>query len=216
MSQTLVAISGFSIALAAIFGAFRFRQIGSGYYSFIILAWIALANETISFLLIRAGHSNAVNSNIYVLLESLLILYFFHEQGLLRGKTRLVAILWTGYIVLWITENFFLSSLNRFHSYFIIAYSFITVLLSINQVNRLISSEKGMLLRNACFLICIGFILFNTCKVLIEIFWVYGLNASREFRIQVYRIMAWVNLLVNLIFAIAVLWIPRKREYTLL
>jgi hypothetical protein len=62
----------------------------------------------------------------------------------------------------------------------------------------------------------IGFIAFFTCKILIEIFWVYGLNSSRDFRVEVYRIMTFINLTVNLIYAITLIWMPAKREYTLL
>ena len=84
------------------------------------------------------------------------------------------------------------------------------------MINRLIPEERGKLVKNSIFLVAIGFIAFYTFNSLIEIFWVYGLNASKDFRAGVYRIMTYINLIVNLIYAIAVLWIPRKREYTLL
>ena len=84
------------------------------------------------------------------------------------------------------------------------------------MINRLILDERSGLIKNSVFLITIGFIVFFTYKILIEIFWVYGLNASRDFRVEVYRIMTYINLAINLIYALAVLWIPKKREYTLL
>lgn len=89
------------------------------------------------------------------------------------------------------------------------------VLMSINMINRMLVDGKKKLIQNPLFLILIGFIVFFTYKALIEIFWVYGLNASRDFRLEVYRIMAYINLAVNIIYAIAVLWMPRKREFML-
>lgn len=216
MNYNLIAIFSFSIGVPGITGLLRFRKIDASYYPFIFSLWLGLVNEVTSFLLIRQGYSNAINSNIYVLLESVLLLFFFKQQGLFRRHPGFFNGLLSLYIVLWVSENFLLSQIRKFDSYFIVVYSFSTVLMSISLLNNLIDSERKAIWRNAAFLIVVGFILFYTCTVLIEIFWVYGLNASRSFRFQVYRIMTFVNLFVNLIYTIAVLWMSRKREYTLL
>ena len=216
MDYNLVVIFSFSIVLAGIIGLFRFKKISLIYYSFIFLLWFGFLNEVISFILIKSNHSNAINSNIYVLLESVLIVWFFKTQTLFERAKKVANWMILFYIVIWCAQNFYFSSIINFSSYFTIVYSFITVLMSINLINRLISNEKGRIFRNSAFLICIGFILFYTCSVLIEIFWIYGLNSSLEFRFHVYRVMTFINLIVNLIYALAVLWIPKKREYTLL
>lgn len=216
MNPNLVAILSFSIAIAGIIGCVRFKKIDPAYYSFLFFVWLGLVNEIVSFILISVIHSNVVNSNIYVLLESMLLVWFFRTQALSEKPKKIFNWLFVIFILGWTFENFFMSSIHQFNSYFTVIYCFTTVLMSINLVNRLISNEKKLILRNPAFLICVCFILFFTCKALIEIFWIYGLNASKEFRIQVYDIMTFVNLIVNLIFALAVLWMPRKREYTLL
>lgn len=216
MNYTLAAIFSFSIGIAGIIGVIRFNKINPIFYPFIFLIWLGLVNEIISFLLIRSGYSNAVNSNIYVLLESILIAWFFKYQGLFNEKYWNFAGVIILLVTLWVVQNFIISSIHRFTSYFNVVYSFIIVLMSIHLINRLIIREKRMIVRNPIFIICIGFILFYLCAVLIEIFWIYGLNSSKEFRFQVYQIMTIINLIVNLIYALAVLWIPRKQEYTLL
>lgn len=216
MSPTLSAIISFSIAIPSIIGVLRITIIHRAFYPFLILLWMGLLNEIISYIVIKSGHSNAINSNAYVLIESLLFVWFFKSQGLFanrrKNEIKIIFLL----VGLWGFENLYLSSIRQFSSYFIVVYSFIIVLMSINMINLLISKVKRRFIKNSTFLICIGLILFYTCATLIEVFWIYGLNSSKEFRFQVFEIMTFVNLAVNLIYAIAVLWMPRKREYTLL
>lgn len=216
MNHLLVDILSYSIAVAAIAGLIRYQQVDRSFHPFIILLWIGLANEIIGTLLIARSLPNALNSNIYVLAEALLILFFFERLGLFARKKKLFYLILVIFSLTWSWENFIYGSIHRFGSYFRIFYSFVIVLMSINLLNRLIYEEKKKLVNNPVFLILIGFIIFFTYKALIEIFWVYGLNASKEFRVSVYRIMAYINFSVNLIYAIALIWTPPKREYTLL
>lgn len=216
MNYQLIEILSYSIGLGAITGLIRFSKIERSYFAFIILLWIGLTNEIINTIVINKGYSNAINSNIYVLVESLLILLFFYQQGLFQRKRKIAFVLFITYLLVWSAEKFYFSSISQFSSYFIIFYAFATVIMSIHHINYLITQEKKVLVRHPAFLICFGFILFFTCNALVEIFWLYGLNSSKEFRVQVFRIMTYTNLVVNIIYAIAILWIPKKREYILL
>jgi hypothetical protein len=216
MSYSLIDLFSFSIAIAAIIGLVRFKQLDRVYFPFILLLWLGLLKESIDSIMIQQGFSNAVSSNLYSLAESLLLLWFFKRWGSFSRRPWVFPALAGIFIVAWILEKLVFTGITRFSSYFIILYSFTIVLLSIGRVNRLILSEKKMLINQPQFLIFIGFIIFYTYSLLVEIFWIYGLNGSAEFRVQIYRILAWINLFVNLIFALSLLWIPRKREYTLL
>ena len=214
MSYKLVEWLAYLVGIPAIIGLIRIKRISQVYFPFILLLWVGLASEIVTTVLINHGLSNALSSNIYVLLESVLILFFFERMDLFKSRQifYLLLFLFAGG---WIIENFVLLNINRFNSYFRIGYSFIVVLLSINMINRLMLQERTRMLRNPVFLIMIGFIVFFTYKALIEIFWVYGLNASDSFKFLVYRIMTYINLSANIVFTIAVLWIPRKQEFTL-
>lgn len=215
MSYLLIDILSYSIAIAAIIGLVRFKKIDRAYYPFIILLWVGLCNEIIGTICIKHFKTNAINSNIYVLAEAILITWFFRNFGLFRKGKNLFSLSLFFILTFWLFENFYLSDIRRFSSYFRISYSMLIVLMSINMINRMLVDGKKKLIQNPLFLILIGFIVFFTYKALIEIFWVYGLNASRDFRLEVYRIMAYINLAVNIIYAIAVLWMPRKREFML-
>ena len=216
MNQKLLEYLSYSVGIGAIIGLIRLRVINQAYLPFILFLLLGLLNEILTTIVINKGYSNALNNNIYDFIEAILLLLLFRNWKVFERHRKFFWYLLFLFIAAWGIENFYFSSINRFNSYFNIFYSFVIVLMSIHMINRIISEERSRLIRNAQFIISLGFIIFFTYKLLIEIFWVYGLNASDEFRGKVYRILAFVNLTVNLLYAIAVLWIPRKREYTLL
>ena len=172
-------------------------------------------NELISFLMTKNGQTTAINNNIYVLIESILISWQFKKWGLLQRPRFLFPLLLVLLIISWIVENFIVFKITYISSYFRVLYSFIIVLMSVSVINGLFILDKKDILRNPIFLICIGFIFYYTYKVLVETFWIYGLNHSRGFRNNVYIILTYVNLFANLIYALAVLWMPTKQRFTL-
>ena len=216
MNFTIVQVFGYSLILPALIGLVRSKKISQAYTPFIVLLLIGLLNEVCTTIIVINKHSNAINSNIYVLIESVLLLILFKNWGLFdKSKILFIGILFL-FAGAWITDNFFISKITRFSSYFRIIYGFTIVLLSISMVNHLVTEETNWNSRRGQFVVLIGFIVFFTYQTLVEIFWVYGLNSSREFRRGVYRIMTYINLSVNLIYAIGLLWIPRKKKSLLL
>ncbi len=156
--------------------------------------------------------SNSVNSNIYNLIESLLYVWLFRNLGLFTNK-KFYILLISFLCTAWLFENLIVSNFTQFDSYFTVFYSLIIVLMSITMINRLIIKQIN-LLTNSIFLICSALVIFFTLSALTEIFWLYGFNSSESFRLNIYRIMAYINSSVNLIFASAILWMHRKQEFT--
>lgn len=216
MNYTLVVILSFSIAIPAVTGWVRFSRIGPAFYPFLLLLTCGFINEVVSYLLTRNGHSNAVNSNIYALMEGLLITIFFQRMRLFN-KFQLFFYLISAFLTcLWITDKLIISNIHQFSSYYSLGASFVYVFMSVSMINRLTLVEQQRLARNSVFIICLSFILFFTYALLVEIFWLYGLTSSGLFRHRVYSIMTCINVGVNLIYTLSILWIPRKQEYTLL
>jgi hypothetical protein len=185
----------------------------SDYLPFVIMVWAALFNEILNmFIAVYLHKSNAVNSNIYILIESLLLLWQFKKWKLFESS-GFYTFLFVSLIIAWVVNILFLSRITVFISFFRIYYSLVVVLLSIQMVNKLIVTQNGILLKNASFLICLGFILFYTYKLFIEIFYAYGLNKSHEFHRKVFDLIVYVNLFSNLIYALASLWIPKKQKF---
>jgi len=217
MSFDTIDLLSYSILFAALIGLVRFKQIDQAYWPFIILIWVGCANELVSTVVTRNGYSNAINTNFYYLIDAVLLLVFFRKNGLFNRHNNAFYGLLYSFVFIWTIELFVFKSINEFSSYFIGLSAFSLVIMSIHMINKLIGiQDGGATFRKSLFVICIGLILFYTYAVVIEIFWVYGLNSSKEFRLQVYRILAYINLAVNLMYAVALLWIPRKRESLLL
>ncbi len=215
MNYDLLFILSFSVLIAAAIALIKFSNIKKSYYPFIYVIWLASFNEVLSYFLIQNGKFNVLNSNIYCLLESLLLLWFFRNIGNFKKYKNLPYLLGTIFIIAWVIENFFINSIDKdYTSWFILIYSFPVVLMSINAINLLLFKEKE-LLTNPLFLICIGFIVFFTYRIVVEVFWMYGLLASSNFAVRVYHILSFVNLLSNLIYALAILWMKKKHAFTL-
>ncbi len=162
-----------------------------------------------------AGYSNIINYNIFSLAEALLITWQFKRWRLFERQQFLYYLLQAVFIITWCVENFLVRKFETFNSYFTIEHSIIIVLMSIEMFNRVIFKEPVRLWRNPVFLICIGMMMFFIYALLIEAFWIYGLNQTNDFRISVYEILTYINLLTNLLFALATIWIPMKQEYLL-
>ncbi len=201
------------LAIAAIIGLIRFKKTSMVFLPFLLFLWLGLTNEVVSTITGKIIRNTAINNNIYVLLESCLIAWQFQRWGLFKDQKKLFPILLVAFGTVWTVETLIIYKITAVSSYFRIFYSFVVVLMSINMINSLIVNESRSLLKNAAFLICIGFIIFFTYKILVEIFWVYGLNGSKEFRSNVYSILKLINLFCNLIYALAALWVPRKQIF---
>jgi hypothetical protein len=213
-SYTLSLVSGFSITLAAIIGLVRFRKILSSYRPFIFIVWIAFLNEIVSALVIRFTGSNTINGNIYVLMESLLFVWLFSNWGAMQKRKWFIPTILILLTCIWIYNSFILYSITEYSPIFRIFSSFILIFLSIDQINKLIVQELGNILHNPKFLVCIGVIIYHTYRAIMEIFFL-KVGTSANFVGHIFSILDYVNLLVNLIFALAVLWIPTRQKFTL-
>ena len=213
MNYTLIVVLGFSIIIPALIGLFRINKIDQTYFPFLICLWVGMVNEIINFILINFIHaSNSVNTNIYCLLEALLYTWLFRNFNLfLNKKAYILSVVFIS--LFWLIDHLVISGIQSFNTYFTISYSLLIVFMSIIIINRLIISQVNLLM-SPVFLICTGLIVYFAMLALTQIFWLYGLNASKAFRQNIYRIMAYVNLTVNLIFSFAILWMNRKQEFT--
>ena len=207
-------ILGLAILIPAVIGLVRLSKINQAYHPFLILLWVGVLNELVTFHLISNGKSNAINNNIYYLVESILITLQFKKWKLFANSQKLFILIIMLLVFSWILETLVISTIERFASYYIIIFSFITVLMAISMINILISNIKGTLIKNPVFIISAAFILFFTNSVIVEAFYLYGLMLSSQFQVYVVRVMTFINLFVNLTYVFAVLWIPKKYKFS--
>jgi hypothetical protein len=217
MTSILIFLISQTILIPFITGLVRLRRIiVQGYHPFFIVIATAVAAEIVDFYLIKVKHhSNAIPNNLYGLAESLLILWQFHVWGLWRAKKPVFYGLIGFMCLVWTTENLILGHITEFPPYFKFLHSFLTVLLSVNKINFMITHDNRKLLQRPDFLICIGFIIFFIYKIIYE--WAYQVSLYDETRITsiIIASFSYINALTNIIFAIAFLLIPVPQKFTL-
>jgi hypothetical protein len=193
-------------------GLWRYRQLDARYLPFLILIWTGAMNDQVSYLSGKLFRTNAPNSNLWFLTEVLLCIWSFHCWRLFRNS-RIPRALAAAFTVLWLLETFVLRNIFDFSVYSHILFAFSIVLMSVQYINKLIVTEQQLTLRNGDFLICISLVIFNSTNVLTECFWLYGYGSDKVFAAQVFSIVTITNLISNVIFGFALLWIPRKQVF---
>jgi len=207
----VAAILGFNSAIAAVLGLIRFRKVEPAYQPFLFIVCLGFINHSLSLVLIRYFRSNAINGNIYVLVESLLYIWQFSNWGLFKKKKKTALMLAALLLGVWIIDNILVHNFRVLNSGFRIFSSFMMVFLAINQVTSLITRAKMNLLKNAIFIICSGMLIYFSYKAFIDVFFLVELDPGIGVIHYIYAILVGINFFVNLIFAWAVLWIPKKK-----
>jgi hypothetical protein len=206
-------VVNYSILIPAVIGVFRFKSITRDYHPFLFIIWLGVINETLSLIFIFTIGSNTFNSNVFVLFEYLLIVYQFYKWN--DQATRTYAILAFLGLGVWITDNVVINIITHNNSLFRVFYSFIVVFFSIDQINKVIIYERGSLLKNPMFIICITFLLYYGFKAFVESYNMFHLPLSRSLLRDLWIILYFVNGFANLLYALAVLWIPTKVKFIL-
>lgn len=211
MSFTLNAIFSLSIGLSVMIGWMRFHKTDPAFLPFLLLATAAFVNETTGIVLALHHHSNTASLNIYQLAEALLLTWQFLKWGLFEKRKHLYFVLQLFFFFSWLAEMLVLP--QEVGSYFIIVHSFVIVVMGVYSFNRVVSNETTHLLKHPVSLICMGLILFFTYAILMEAFWTVNFYNQHAFRLQIFEIMAYINLITNLLFAFAFLCIPTRPQY---
>ncbi|WP_133991224.1 hypothetical protein [Dinghuibacter silviterrae] len=195
------------------------RRIDKAFYPFFVLLSLGVIQEVVSFWLIsRLPHiGNAPSVNIYGLLECSVIFWQFYCWNSLRSfgsPLKWFYALQAGSLVVWTVCNLVFFHLNDFDfPFYRILYPFVIVLLSINEINRMITHESRNLYKNARFVICLAFIIFFLYQVLYEgASLASGSDQTKGVNYKIISLFSYVNAFVNVVFVVAVLLIPRKRS----
>lgn len=215
MDFNLVVILSLSIIVPAVIGLIRFAKINKAFYPFIFCIWLGTINEIISVIIVFNHHSNAVNGNIYLLVESLLFVWQFERWKLFNNNNVWFKVIVASLLLLWLSENIFISDIYHFNSYFRIYYSTLLTFMGISEINRLIVTERKSIVKNPTFLICVAFIIYYTMSLLAEVFWIYGINLNKTFKTKVYHISVITNFISIILYTLAILWMPIKQRFTL-
>lgn len=218
MDDTLRFILSLGIGIAVIIGIVRFRKIDRAYYPFFYNAVVSLTVEIINRILTQNGQPAAffVVLNVFAYIDFFLFLWLFHNWGLFDRKKTVFVSIASVFSLIWIVTSFILG-FTKHNYYFFILYAFALIFFSVNTFNKAVVHERSSIFKNAKFWICLGIIIFYSFFI---VFVSTGLSLfthnslSREFRGKLQAISVYSNLLVNLLYAVAMIWVPRKKNFT--
>lgn len=210
MNKYEIFLLSLSILIPVITGIIRYRRIPVSYYPVIYLLFIGCANEFICYFFFY-NTSNALPTNIYFLVEFLLFSWQFRNWKNILRKDKWYRALLILMTMVWVFENVVLGRINVFSPLFQVSYSLVLVLLAVNQLNWLVVNEKGNIITNSKFIICIAVIIYFSYKVLTEIFYYY--SPSNLMKINIFDVQSYCNVGYNILLTIALLCIPTKSNF---
>ncbi|WP_165958217.1 hypothetical protein [Segetibacter sp. 3557_3] len=204
-----------TVIVACIIALNRYHLISRLYRPFVFILWLGFLVDLTGYITIMFGVSYAVPGNIYVLINLYLVLWLFTRWEISQSKKRLFQIMAVLLTLVWILDNFILNPITQLNVLFRFCYSSLLIFLSIDQINRVIVSERKNIWKNARFVICAAFLIFYTFKSLEEIFFLVIDPKNEDFLSYVWMIMMVITLVVNSIYAYAALCIPSKEKFIL-
>jgi len=188
------------------------------YYPFLYYISLTLVIEIAYNLLMNNGMITPIRVmlNIYTLAEFGLLAWLFHSWGLFNGNRIFFISLLSGFFIAWAIITLGLGPVTKVPNlYFRVLYSFTLVLFAVSTFNKMVVNHRGKIFENAQFWICLGIIIFFTFFLLDNATKISLVKhtISRGFRINLQKIIVFTNVLVNLLYVVAVLWIPRKKNF---
>lgn len=208
----LFATSAFSIALPSLVALFRFPALANRYLPFVILLWLGLANEIISYLLIIGGGNNGINSNIYTLLEGMLFLWLFYRWQ--PGKRLYYQLTAIACALCWAADNLLIHSPVQYNPLARLLFSTIILYLSMDRIVAILAHLSGQAFRKTDLFFYACFFLYFTYQAFLLIVDIFPMNVPDEFYKRLYLVLCLINFLTNLIYTVLILWIPRQTTYT--
>jgi hypothetical protein len=205
-------ISTYSTIPAIIIGLVKFRAAAYRPLFYFLLA--GFCNDMLSIVLIKYTQTNVYNSNAYALIESLLLLWVFQSWKLYSNRTFLFLAL--SAVAVWVADNLILHKIGaRFNSINRVYYCLITVMLCVNQLNKVILQEADHILMNSKFIICSCMMVFFTYSAIIEAFYTIDFQFTKNFYDSIILILNCLGILTNLGYAFALLWVPKRQTFIL-
>jgi hypothetical protein len=216
MSDILRFLFSMSIVFAVIIGIIRWRVIDAAYYPFLYNIFLALLVEILNGL--HPYSTLTVETlNVFSILDFCLFAWLFHNWGLFNYNEKRFSILIISMVLIWAIITFFVSGFSNINNAFLIIYSLILIFLSVTTFNKIVVQERVNIFTNAKFWICIGIIIFYSFFIVTRATDLSAgllLTISNAFLRSLQKINSYSNVLVNLLYAVAVVWIPRKKNIT--
>jgi hypothetical protein len=218
MNSEVQFILSLCIGFTVVIGVIRFTTIDESYYPFFYLASISLLVEISTFILAKNSMYNVISViiNIFDYLEFFFLTWLFHLWGLFNFKRNIFLFIINIFFICWVIFTFYIGKITAYNLYFPIIYIMALLFFTVTTFNKFVIPDRGAIFKNPKFWILIGIIIFFAFYLLTTStsMSIFGKNISGTFRKDLYGIVVYSNLIVNLMFAIGALCIPRKKDFT--
>lgn len=207
-------ICSITIVPIAIIGVTKIKRVDSKYQPFLFyLFWysiIILTSSVYAFFKIQ----NHFVLNINGLVVFILLSYYFRLWKYIKSNYAFYASLFL-VLVSYSYESFVLSTPFIYNTNTSMLYSFFLIIFSIASINQIVINSQVFLLKNPKFLISAGLLFYYCFNFVITAFGSFRLGYSSNFLTNLYIIEIIADVIKNIFFFLAIIWIPRKRKFSL-
>ena len=210
-NKLLLFLLSLSILLPTTASIVRYRKLPETYHPLVYMLVLGLFTEVTIFSLFSRS-SSALPTNIYYLIESLLLLWQFKSWNDVIKRRNVMMLFMLVFAVAWMIDYLIIGNIFTYRLWFQLLSSLTLILLAVNQMNYLIENDRRTLTKNPIFLICVGIILFFCYKIMAEVFFHYAPEIT--IKRNIFVIEAYLNVLYNILLFIAVLCITPKNVFT--
>jgi hypothetical protein len=218
MNDQLQFILSLCIGFTVIIGVIRYTTIDKSYYPFFYLAAISLVIEIANFAFEQKGMNDAISAmlNIFDYVEFFFLTWLFHLWGLFNYKKNTFIFIIIISLVCWAILTFYVDSITGYNFYFPVVYTMTLLFFAVAAFNKFVIPDRKSMFKNPKFWILMGVIIFFAFYLLTLStgFSIFGKKSSSSFRRALQDIVSYSNLVVNLMFAIGALWVPKKKNFT--
>jgi hypothetical protein len=207
----IILLSACSIMLPVTSVLVRWQLLKTKYLPLAVLFLLGAVNELASYLASRWYHNNIFISDLFSIIEYLLLLRFFRGW---QDRKQVFRWLATAGLLLWLCDNFLLHPPGLKDMIFRSATSLLIVALSMIQINRLLFADLREASHRADLLVMLVSMVFYAYQALISIFQLFPLSLSESAYITFWLILAIVNIICNTLYMIAIVWLPKQQAYT--
>ena len=201
----LTSICSLTGILPFLIGLRKLNAINDRYKPFILYVTLGFLVELSGRILIisKSYESARILLNIYVLFEGLFFLVLFNKWKVILNKFLLYSssIFLT---LLWVVENFILSSIVQTNSLYSIIYSVITVVLSTQLFQQEYSTNTNYVFRNTYGIISATLIINYSYRDVFETLYVIEMGFSNNFYLSAFYIFVILNVFSNCTFTYAI------------
>lgn len=172
----------------------------------------------------KTGVATTKITNVFSLVDFCLFAWLFYNWGLFNYNKKRFYVILVSFFASWVYITVFFSGFSNINNLFLLIYSFALIFFSVTTFNKIVVQQRINIFVNARFWICIGIIIFYSFFIVTRatdlsttsIGVSSALNNKSSFKDDLQKINAYSNILVNLLYAVAVIWIPRQKNTTTL